>query len=227
MAKEAQPDAIIRADHFQQKADRDPTPANNGGHVPALEDDGFLHGDFVRQPVVKTYTSSDTWTKPANLKYIVVRVQAPGGNGGNGSGSDTGASGGGSGGYSEKLYSAEDLDATESPTIGATTSFKDVSCTAGGNASGLTPGTAGNASGGDLNIPGRAGETGQSGAGQEVGAAGADSMLGIGGGATQSGNGMSAVGYGAGGGGAAQTGGGGASGGSGAPGYITLTEYFI
>ncbi|QDP67617.1 MAG: hypothetical protein Tp172MES00d2C118482111_11 [Prokaryotic dsDNA virus sp.] len=47
MAKEAQPDAIIRADHFQQETDRDSTPANNAGKVPANDDDGYTHGNHI------------------------------------------------------------------------------------------------------------------------------------------------------------------------------------
>ena len=71
----------------------------------------------------RVYTSSDTWSKPANLIAVWVRVQAPGGGGGGADGgAGTGASAGGSGGgggYSEKYILAAALGGTETVTIGA------------------------------------------------------------------------------------------------------------
>jgi len=181
---------------------------------------------------IRVYTSSDTWTKPGGLLFIDIECQAPGGTGGGGSGSNWGAAGGGSGGYARKRAYPADLAATETVTIGATTSFTlvgtDVSCTSGGNASTTTPGTGGSASGGDVNIAGNSGAYGKSGAGEEICGSGASSPLGIGGGGRgSSGAGVSASGYGAGGGGALNTGSSNSfSGGSSSPGIIIVKEYY-
>lgn len=85
---------------------------------------------------IHIYTGSDTWTKPAGLKFVSVEVQAGGGAGGSADG--TGAQGGagagaGAGGYSYKKIAVASLGATETVTVGA----------------GGTPGAAGNNPGGD------------------------------------------------------------------------------
>lgn len=139
---------------------------------------------------VRTYASTDTWTKPANLRAVRVRVQAPGGGGG---GSVATAletsvgSGGGGGGYSEKFILAASLASTETVTIGAagtagsaaggsggtggTTSFGTHSTATGGVggaslSTGTTAsvggavGTGGTGASGDVNAKGAAGQVG-------------------------------------------------------------------
>lgn len=184
--------------------------------------------------LVRQYTASGTWTKPANLRSLTIEVQAPGGDGGSIDSADTAASGGGSGGYAKSHVSASDLSSSEDVTIGATTSFtvgsETISCTAGGNgAQGDQDGGAGGtATGGDINIDGAYGDTSKGGSGSEKCGAGADSTFGRGGGAkASSGAGRNATGYGAGGGGAINTGGATTlDGGTGSPGIVVLTEYY-
>jgi hypothetical protein len=72
--------------------------------------------------------SPHTWTKPADLAYVIVEVWGGGGGGAGGYGVVGVGSGGGGGGYGKKLIDAGDLGATETATVGAEG----------------TPGTAGN-----------------------------------------------------------------------------------
>lgn len=140
---------------------------------------------------IYTYTSGATWTKPADLKYIIVEVQGAGGGSGGTSGSAPGVAaasgGGGGGGYSRKKILAASLSATETVTIGAagtagstgvntggtggTTSFgAHVTATGGAGGAGGTNasgsnfavgGVGGTGSSGDLNIPGKQGSPGR------------------------------------------------------------------
>src|SRR5262245_30511484 len=58
-------------------------------------------------------TTGNSWTKPANLAFILVEAQGAGGGGG-GSATNVGAgSGGGAGGYARKVIAASSLGATE------------------------------------------------------------------------------------------------------------------
>ena len=67
---------------------------------------------------IQTFTANDTYTKPAGLKYALVRTQAGGGGGGGGGGASTGGGGGGGGGYAEELLATASIGATETVTVG-------------------------------------------------------------------------------------------------------------
>ncbi len=121
------------------------------------------------------FTSNGTWTKPANLLWVEVEVQGPGGGGQGGASSMSGSvsgAGGNAGGYAKKRILAADLGSTEavvapaggsgganngnSGSAGAgTASFgSHCSATAGGGAIGTTVGSG---SGGHLNRSGQIG----------------------------------------------------------------------
>jgi hypothetical protein len=109
------------------------TKPSSGNYIPVTDANGslinflqFTSGTTtIASSSVKYYTASSTWSKPANLKYIV--VEAIGGGGGGG-GVDSGASpdgagggGGGGGAYCKRFLSALDLSGTTTVavTIGA------------------------------------------------------------------------------------------------------------
>lgn len=74
-----------------------------------------------KKPIVRVYESNNTWTKPAGLSYIRVRMVGGGGGGGGVAGvvgTAQGAGGGGGGGYSESVINASDLRATETVVVG-------------------------------------------------------------------------------------------------------------
>jgi hypothetical protein len=191
------------------------------------------------------FTANGTWTKPANLKAVIVKVIGGGGNGGAATGYSGGGTakapipgytgaggGGGSGGYSEKRILASALGATETVTIGpagSTSSFGTHATATGGaaGAAGANSAGAGGAGGlgasGDINSRGSAGTTGFM---SYNGGIGGSSVFG-GGAAATGGVGANGGPYGGGASGAFR----GAStgtnaGGTGASGVVIIEEYF-
>lgn len=201
----------------------------------------------VASTTVYATTTSGTWIRPSNLRYVIVEVVGGGGGGGGGDNSgtdDVAGGGGGGGGYSRKVIPVAALGATETVTIGAggtvsagadggnggTTSFGSHLQATGGTGGGGGGGNAnggpgGVGSGGDLNIVGQGG--GAAGGIDLPGGLGGSSVLG-GGGRTETGNPGTAGGnYGGGGGGGAGIGlGGDVAGGAGAPGVVVITNVF-
>lgn len=199
---------------------------------------------------IVTFTSSTTptttWTKRANLRYVIVEVIGPGGGGGGVLNSGNyGAAGGGGGGYCKKIIQASLLGATETVTVGggggggpgnqnngsqgqAASSFGS-HCTGGAGsggagASGGSGGGGGGGTGGDINI------TGGSGAGTGIlSGIGGDSQYGHGGGyRTTDNGGVSGVGFGGGGSGSFCDGSCSASGGGdGSGGAVFVTEVYF
>jgi hypothetical protein len=189
-------------------------------------------------PIVRTYTSPATWTRPSTLKAITVTVVGAGGTGGPRGGSLQGVGGGGGGGGSSIFYAQ--LPAIPAPVAvtagGGTNSFGSfASATAGSAASSGSPlvagGAGGSGSGGTVNIGGGAGTFGfQVGSSQAtIGGAGGSSILGGGGvGAVNIGNGGAGGNFGGGGGGAADNDNGATvyNGGAGAPGIVIVEEFY-
>lgn len=200
-------------------------------------------GTEVVLSTIRTYTSSGTWTKPADLVYAVIEVVGGGGGGGSAT-NDTGAvgAGGGGGGYSKKLIDEASLGATETVTVGAggsasssgaggaggTSSFgAHLSATGGGGGAenGGSFATRGSGSGGDINIDGGYGFRGGLATAVSLGTGG-DSHLGIGAPhTTAGGNGASGGDYGGGGSGGYSSSATDRDGGAGGTGVVIVYEY--
>lgn len=207
----------------------------------------------IASTTIYATTTSGTWVKPANLRYLI--VEAVGGGGGGGGCTDSGRAGGGGGGggYSKEVIPTAYLGATETVTIGAagsagtnpgptaggtggTTSFGSHITVVGGTGGAVCAtvpaagGAGGTATGGDLNLPGGTGGKGDGLTTFAVGGTGGDSQLGRGAGTNVSESesaGGAGSNYGGGGSGAAS---GSASsdidGGAGAPGFMVFTYIF-
>ena len=201
-------------------------------------------GSLLRQVV---FTSSGTWTKGANTKYILVQGVG-GGGGGAGSrsvGANVGGAGGGAGGYFSEFIDVTSVSSTtvtigsggsggaadNNGSDGGNTSF-DSYCSATGGTGAIystaqsrsgDPGSGGSGSGGNVNITGGGGTTGQS--GPSSGAGGASFFGGGGRSVVFTSNGVSGQAPGSGGGGAGASGNAGFSGGSGASGLVIVWEY--
>ena len=202
----------------------------------------------ITTPVIRTYTSSDTWTKPTGLKYIIVEVVGGGGGGAGNTTANTTSGGGGGGGYSKELLAASALGATETYAVGAagaagassggtggtggtssfgTSPFLQATGGVGGTFDPHTGGAGGVGSSGILNVAGGGGGAGGNAA---TGPAGAGGSSVYGGGAPGRGSaeaaGIAGGNYGGGGGGAYNTSGADTAGGAGAAGVVIVTEYY-
>jgi len=230
-------------------------PAYSGNSSGTLNDSGTgtITIPGATTPIMRVYTSDGTWTKPANLKYIIVEVVGGGGGGGGTTNNNTTGGGGGGGGYSREvlaasvLASTEDYDvgaaggggATGDGTAGGTSNFGTtpfLQATGGGlgtgNINNGQGGAGGVGSNGTLNIEGQDGGAGLGVAtgNYSVSGYGGDSHYGGGGGSVSSQTGTAGLAgnnYGGGGSGAAAgTSSSDIAGGDGKAGVVIVTEYY-
>lgn len=213
-------------------------------------------------PVVRTYignatsSATSTWTKPPNLRYAILKVQAGGGSSGGANGDSEASGGGGGGGYCQRTVAAASFSSTETVTAGGGANAGTVSgagvtggnssfgslCTANGGAGGAVAattgqdsngGAGGTAASGDVNITGGNGSYGIGGltATRAIGGYGGSSQLGRGGASSGDRGGATnpnpGTGYGSGGGGVGDEGGADDNGSNGQPGIVIVEEYYI
>lgn len=132
---------------------------------------------FMANVAVQVLTSSSgTYTPTSGMKKCLVIAVGPGGNGAAITAADEASGGGGGGGTVIKLFSASDIGASKPYAVGQSsgnnTTWNTTTLVAGsgsnGSATGLSTtvgvsaagGAGGTASGGDINIPGEAGDRG-------------------------------------------------------------------
>ena len=212
-----------------------PIPVGEGGtgavDVPGAQTN--LEIPIPGPVAVKTFTASGTWTKPADIKRVVVEV-CGGGGGGNEGTTTLAGGGGGGGGYSRKVIDVTAI-ASETVTVGTGGAGGTTSGAAGGTSSFGThlsanggAGSSGSGAGGGTAANGNVNVTGGfggSGGGNTGGIGGGSYFSGTGGrGNRGASNGQAAQTgqYGCGGGGAGPTG---TTGGDGAGGIVIVTEY--
>lgn len=190
----------------------------------------------IASTTIYATTTTGTWVKPSNLRYMIVEVQGGGGSGFSVSSDGTSGGGGGGGGYAKKLLLASQVGATETVTVGGiagTSSFgSHVSATGGTTATSNVGAVGGIGSGGDINIQGESGGTQWGNASApsiSIGGDGGSSVLGRGGRGSINGNsgsdGEAGKLYGGGGGGAGSQGSA-QNGGVGAAGIVIFTYVF-
>jgi len=226
----------------------------SGSVVVVTGQDGNIDPNFlpdrVSSSTVRIFTASSTWSKPANLKALVIELIGAGGGGGGSAAADgTGAGGGGGGGYCREHFSADELSGTSTVFVnvaatttkvsgdvigrtGSSTSFGTFATATGGEGGTLpaglqTGGLGGVGIGCDINGFGNSGGTwSYLNTDSGIGGVGGSSIFGGGGLPVRNGSGGNGNGFGGGGAGAANTSGGNADGGAGAPGIAILTEFF-
>jgi len=166
---------------------------------------GTATSTFASTTVYAT-TTTGTWTKPSNLKFLIIEAVAGGGGGGGTTTGGRGAGGGGGGAYCRSVIPAAAIASTVTVTIGAagtagaatggtggtggTTSFgTHVSAAGGTGGTDAVPsvgGTGGTCTTGDLKIQGSTGGTGIANSGATtasigIGGYGGNSFFGYGG----------------------------------------------
>ncbi len=129
---------------------------------------------------MEAFTSGGTWTRPAGVDTVWVRVWAGGGNGSSGNdGNDEAGSGGGGGAYAEDYAAVSGNVTVTVGSAGGTSSFGAFASAGGGsNASGVTGGAGGSATAGDLQLSGGPGGDGVDGDAGASGAFGGSSPFG-------------------------------------------------
>lgn len=173
---------------------------------------------------IRVFTTSGTYTAPANLVRAKITVVGGGGNGAAAT-STSGGGGGGSGGESIGLFTAAQIGVSQTITVGTATLTSSVgaliSASGGTSGSSNSPGTGGVGAGGSVNKKGGAGTPGYNYGGfGYYGGTGGGASGGVGGFNTIGGGGGA---FGGGGGGGGPNG---SAGGAGGNGVVIIEEYF-
>ena len=93
---------------------------NNGKIDPNFIDlSTFTGTNVIASTTIYATTTSGTWVKPSNLRYVIVELVGGGGGAGGSTDAYFASGGGAGGGYAKKVIPASALGATETVTIGA------------------------------------------------------------------------------------------------------------